>query len=86
MNASACLVYCAPKSCHITPLLRLPLCYRIAYKIIRLTFKVLHGMGPDYLPHLISVLPPSRYNLRRNDDCGALLTVPKIRNQEDPGG
>ena len=90
MNASARLVYCAPKSCHITPLLRelhwLPVCYCIEYKIILLTFKVLHGMGPDYLRHLISVLPPSRYNLRRNDDCGALLTFPKIRNQEDPGG
>ena len=90
MNASARLVYCAPKSCHITPLLRelhwLPVCYRIEYKIILLTFKVLHGMGPDYLRHLISVLPPSRYNLRRNDDCGALLTFPKIRNQKDPGG
>ena len=33
-----------------------------------ITFKVLHGMAPDYLRHLISVLPPSRYNLRRNDD------------------
>jgi len=90
MNASARLVYCAPKSCHITPLLRelhwLPVCYHIEYKIILLTFKVLHGMGPDYLRHLISVLPPSRYNLRRKDDCGALLTFPKIRNQEDPGG
>ena len=90
MNASARLVYCAPKSCHITPLLRelhwLPVCYHIEYKIFLFTFKVLHGMGPDYLRHLIPVLPPSRCNLRRNDDCGALLTFPKIRNQEDPGG
>ena len=35
MNASARLVYCAPKSCHITPLRRelhwLPVCYRIEY-------------------------------------------------------
>ena len=56
MNASARLVYCAPKSCHITPVLRelhwLPVCYRIEYKIILLTFKVLHGMAPDYLRHL----------------------------------
>ena len=58
MNASARLVHCAPKSCHITPLLHelhwLPVCYRIEYKIILLTFKVLHGMAPDYLCHLIS--------------------------------
>ena len=84
MNASARLVYCAPKSCHITPLLRelhwLPVCYRIEYKIILLTFKVF--MAPDYLRHLISVLPPSRYNLRRNDDCAALLTFPKIRTKK----
>ena len=76
----------AAKSCHITPLLRelhwLPVCYRIEYKIIFLTFKVLHGMAPDYLRHLISVLPPSRYNLRRNDDYAALLTFPKIRTKK----
>ena len=69
MNASARLVYFALKSCHITPLLRelhwLPVCYRIEYKIILLTFKVLHGMAPDYLRHLISVLPPSSYNQTR---------------------
>ena len=86
MNASARLVYCAPKSCHITPLLRelhwLPVCYRIEYKIILLTFKVLHGMAPDYLRHLISVLPPSRYNLRHNNDYAALLTFPKIRTKK----
>ena len=87
MNASARLVYyCAPKSCHITPLLRelhwLPVCYRIEYKLILLTFKVLHGMAPDYLRHLISVLPPSRYNLRRNDYYAALLTFPKIRTKK----
>ena len=50
MNSSARLVYCAPKSCHITPLLRelhwLPVCYRIEYKITLLTFKVLRGMAP----------------------------------------
>ena len=39
-------------------------------------------MAPDYLSHLISVLPPSKYNLRRNDDCAALLTFPKIRTKK----
>jgi len=39
-------------------------------------------MAPDYLRHLISVLPPSRYNLRHNDDCAALLTFPKIRTKK----
>ena len=77
MNASARLVYCALKSCYITPLLRklhwLPVCYCIEYKIILLTFKVLHGMAPDYLCHLISVLSLSRNNLRRNNDYAALV-------------
>ena len=88
MNASARLVYCAPKSCHIAPLLRelhwLPVSYCIEYRIILLTFKVhvLHGMAPDYLHHLISVLPLSRYNLRRNDDYATLLTFPKIRTKK----
>ena len=89
MNASARLVCCAPKSCHITPLLRelhwLPVCYRIEYKIILLTFKVLHNMAPDYLRHLISVLPPSSYNLRRNHDSAVLLTYPKIRTKRTLG-
>lgn len=39
-------------------------------------------MVPDYLRHLISVLPLSRYNLRRNDDCAALLTFLKIRTKK----
>ena len=39
-------------------------------------------MAPDYLRHLISVLPPSRYNLRRNDDYAALLTFPRIRTKK----
>ena len=53
------------------------------YKIILLTFKVLHGMAPYYLlRHLISVLPLSRYNLRRNDDYAVLLTFPKIRTKK----
>ena len=79
MNASARLVYCAPKSCHITPLLRelhwLPVCYRIEYKAF-------HGMVPDYLCHLISALPPSRHNLRRNDDSATLLAFPTIRTKK----
>ena len=44
-------------------------------------------MAPDYLRHLISVLPPSRYNLRRNDDCMcSFINFPENKNQEDPGG
>ena len=55
------------------------------YKIILLTFKVLHGMAPNYLRHLIHVLPPSKYNLRRNHDSGVLFTSPKVRIKKTLG-
>ena len=77
LNASARLIYCSSKSCHITPLLQelhcLAVCYRIEYKILLLTFKVLYDMSPDYLRQLIFVLPPSKYDLRRNFDSAPRL-------------
>ena len=80
MNASARLIFCAPKHCHITPLLQqlhwLPIRLRIEFKILLITFKVLQGSAPKYLIDLISVLPPSRYDLRRNNK-GILLSTPK---------
>ena len=80
MNASARLIFCTPKHCHITPLLQqlhwLPIRLRIEFKILLITFKVLHGSTPKYLIDLISVLPPSRYHLRRNNK-GILLSIPK---------
>ena len=80
MNASARLIFCAPKHCHITPLLQqlhwLPIRLRIEFKILLITFKVLQGSAPKYLIDLISVLPPSRYDLRRNNN-GILLSTPK---------
>ena len=78
--ASARLIFCAPKHCHITPLLKqlhwLPIRLRIEFKILLITFKVLQGSAPKYLIDLISVLPPSRYDLRRNNK-GILLSTPK---------
>ena len=83
MNASARLIFCAPKHplhCHITPLLKqlhwLPIRLRIEFKILLITFKVLQGSAPKYLIDLISVLPPSRYDLWRNNK-GILLSTPK---------
>ena len=47
MNASARLIYRAPKFCHITPLLAelhwLPMRARIHCKILLITYKILHG-------------------------------------------
>ena len=80
MNASARLIFCAPKHCHITPLLQqlhwLPIRLRIEFKILLIIFKELQGSAPKYLIDLISVLPPSRYDLRRNNK-GILLSTPK---------
>ena len=63
MNASARLIFCAPKHCHITPLLLrlhwLPIRLRIEFKIFLITYKVLQGSAPKYLIDLISVLLPS---------------------------
>ena len=47
------------KSDHITPVLRqlhwLPISQRIAYKILLLTFKALHGLAPQYISKLIKL-------------------------------
>ena len=53
MNASARLIFCAPNYRHITPLLQqlywLPICVRIEFKILLITFKALQGSFPKYL-------------------------------------
>ena len=88
MNASARLVYCAPKYCHITPLLRelhwLPVRVRIDFKILLITFKLLQGFAPSYLKNLVSVLPASHYQLRRNDN-GILLVSPRLKPKKTMG-
>ena len=56
-NMAARIVTNRKKSDHITPILRslhwLPVKYRIDFKIIILTFKILHGHAPDYLCNMI---------------------------------
>ena len=88
MNASARLVYCAPKYCHVTPLLRelhwLPVRLRVDFKILLVTFKILHGVAPSYLKDLVSVLPVSRYQLSRNNN-GILLERPRLRTKKTLG-
>ena len=80
MNASARLIFCAPKHCHIMPLLLrlhwLPIRLRIEFKILLITYKVSQGSAPKYLIDLISVVPPSRFDLRRNN-TGIRLSTPK---------
>ena len=57
-----------PRFYHISPILRklhwLPVEFRIQFKIIIITFKVIHGQAPVYLQELISQKEEKRYNLR----------------------
>ena len=88
MDASARLVYCTPKYCHVTPLLRelhwLPVRLRIDFKILLVTLKIPHGVAPSYLKDLVSVLPDSCYQLRRNNN-GILLERPRLRTKKTLG-
>ena len=88
MNISARLIYCAPKFCHITPILKelhwLPVRARIEFKILLITFKVIKGAAPKYLVDLVEILQPSRYNLRRNNNV-VLLARSTIRTKKSMG-
>ena len=56
-NTAARLVTLSRKSEHITPILRslhwLPIHHRITFKVLLLTYKILHGQAPKYLSDLI---------------------------------
>ena len=74
MNASARLIYRAPKYCHITPLLKelywLPVRLRVDFKILLVTFKILHGIAPSYLrPSSDAVLHMSRIEFNELSTC-----------------
>ena len=63
-NSAARLVFCARKHDHVTPLLInhhwLKIQYRIQFKILLMTFKVLCGEAPSYLCDLITPYVPTR--------------------------
>ena len=83
-NACARLVFAEGRYCHITPLLIklhwLPIQSRIVFKILLLTFKILHGTAPTYLDSLISLKPQSCYNLRSSCDT-LLLKQPSFKSK-----
>ena len=61
-NSLARAIVKAPKSSHITPILRslhwLKITERIEYKLLSLTYKVFTTTRPSYLHNLITVQPP----------------------------
>ena len=55
----------------------LPIRYRIEFKILLITFKILNFLVPSYLSSLISLRLPSIYNLR-NSSNRLLLSYPRF--------
>ncbi|XP_061485295.1 uncharacterized protein LOC133385720 isoform X1 [Rhineura floridana] len=76
-NAAARLLTRTRRSAHITPVLArlhwLPICFRAKFKVLVLTYKALHGMGPQYLVERVSQYETTR-TLRSTSK--ALLRVP----------
>ena len=69
-NSAARLVNQCLRFCHITPVLRdlhwLPVSSRIEFKIMLITYKVLHDRAPIYIQELLQLYTPSR-NLRSSN-------------------
>ena len=86
-NAAARLICNVGRFDHITPVLInlhwLPVNFRINFKILLITFKALNGLAPEYISELLTVKPPSRYNLRNNGDL--LLKRPNIKTLKTLG-
>ena len=63
-NAAARILSKTAKFTHITPVLKqlhwLPVVERIKFKILLLTWKIIHGFAPHYFDDLISEYVPSR--------------------------
>ena len=77
-NSAARLVYKESKFCQITPLSkklhRLPITFRIRFKIALLTYKAISGLAPSYITDLISIKTGVYYSLRSGNEL--LLNFP----------
>ena len=87
-NAHARLAWSFPKFCHISPFLQdlhwLPVKQHIDFKIILITFEILHNIAPPYLSCLISFRSHSCYNLHSALD-NTLLLIPSSRSFKTSG-
>jgi hypothetical protein len=61
----------------------LPISYIIHFKILLITFKVLHVMAPSYLSSLVSIRSSSSYSLRLN--AAVVLITPRVRSHATLG-
>ena len=79
-NSAARLLNRTKRCEHITPTLAalhwLPICWRINFKILLLTFKALHDLSPNYISDLLVPYRPTR--TLRSAGKG-LLTIPESR-------
>jgi hypothetical protein len=79
-NHAARIVSCTSKYDSVKPQLLklhwLPVCLRIEYKILLLTYKCIHQLAPTYLSELIQTYHPGR-SLRSSSE--GLLKVPNMR-------
>ena len=76
-NMCACLILRRGKWYSITQCLKelhwLPICQRIAYKILTLTHKCLNGQGLQYLKELLTTYTQCRQGLRSHNQPDLLL-------------
>ena len=83
-NMCACLVLRRTNRDSITQCLYqlhwLPVRKWIAFKVLVLTFKLLHGEGPMYLKNLIQKYTPGRWCLGSSIDTD-LLVIPKTKRK-----
>ena len=81
-NSAARLIAGLRKFDHISPTLKeyhwLPVDLRIIYKVLLLTYKTIHGQGPEYLRELL--VPSTKPCLRSTDD--KMLDVPSTKSTE----
>ena len=81
-NAAARILTRTRKFDHITPVLSslhwLPIHARADFKVLLLTYKILHGLAPAYLTDLIS--PYSLPRALRSQGAG-LLVVPRVKKK-----
>ena len=61
---------------------KLPIRYRIDFKIILLTFKAIYGLAPKYISDLVAT-KSFEYNLRSAD--WLFLSVPSIKTKKTLG-
>ena len=80
-NTAARLVTLSRKSEHITPILRslhwLPIHLRITFKVLLLTYKILHGQAPKYLSDLICLRRSSSLRPLRSSSTLQLTLGPR---------